>query len=47
MNRAGNVSDIEARDAHCPILQRLSQHFEHVPRELGQLIEEQEPVMRK
>lgn len=28
------------------LLDRLSQHFEHVPLELGELIQEQEAMMR-
>ena len=36
-----------ARDAHHPFLDRLTQHFEHVPAELRHLVEEQDAVMRE
>ena len=44
-NRAGIVTDATARaDPHHPFLQRLAQRVEHPRRELGELVEEQDPV---
>ena len=48
MNRAGNVTAVPARAIVMrAFLERLPQHFEHVSRELRQLVEKQHAVMRQ
>ena len=46
MKRAGKRARPRgARDPHAAFLDRLAQHFEHVPAELGHLVEEQHAVV--
>ena len=48
MKRAGKVSDMRrARDGDRAVFERLAHNFEHVARELGQLVQKEHAVMRE